>query len=164
MSMLLMFLDLANTSSPPPRHPLPTVSFLFPRIFSSHHYIRPAFSGPFITDQLPINDFSFYHESLNRMIIWRGTTRRTSVQPQEDLSTQRNLLQRYQSSSWMSLSSKIQISFCSFRQSCIFRLKDINLWQTDRLILIPACLKCHQFLVSCLSPRKSNICFSSYMT
>ena len=93
MSMLLMFLDLANTSSPPPpRHPPPTVSFLFPRIFSSHHYIRPAFSDPFITDQLQIDDFSFYHGSLSRMIIWQGTTGRTSVQPQEDLSTQRNLL------------------------------------------------------------------------
>ena len=92
MSMLLMFLDLANTSSPPPRHPLPTVSFLFPRIFSSHHYIRPAFSDPFITDQIQIDDFSFYHGSLNRMIIWQGTTGRTSVQPQEFLSTQRNLL------------------------------------------------------------------------
>ena len=34
----------------------------------------------------------------------------------------------------------------------------------DRVILNSACLKCHQFLVSCLSPRKSNICFSSYMT
>ena len=111
--MLLMFLDLANTSSPP----LPTVSFLFPRIFSSHHYIRPAFSDPFKTDQLQINDFSFYHESLSRMIIWQGTTGRTSVQPQEDLSTQRNLL----------------------GTESIVRV-------IDRVILIPACLKCHQFL------------------
>ena len=131
MSMLLIFLDLANTSSPP----LPTVSFLFPRIFSSNHYIRPAFSDPFITDQLQINDFSFYHGSLNRMIIWQGTTGRTSVQPQEDISTQRNLL----------------------GTENIVRV-------IDRVILNSACLKCHQFLVSCLSPRKSNICFSSYMT
>ena len=115
--------------------PLPTVSFLFPRIFSSHHYIRPAFSDPFIKDQLQNNDFSFCHGSFSRMIIWQGTTGRTSVQPQEDLSTQRNLL----------------------GTENIVRV-------IDRVILNSACLKFHQFLVSCLSPRKSNICFSSYMT
>ena len=101
---------------PPPRHPLPTVSFLFPRIFSSHHYIRPAFSDPFIMDQLQINDFSFCHGSLNRMIIWQGTT--------EDICPATRIPLYSKESSW----KRKYCSISSVRVSYIRRL-NIQIYQ-----------------------------------